>query len=93
MGDHRGAPVDHEEVEPAELREIIGAILVAHGVVGLRAIVRVAEIVDDQLVALHLRRRQADHVGLPVAIVAGSERAPPEQDDGQRHHPHPEGKG
>jgi hypothetical protein len=51
MGDHRGAPVDHEEVEPAELREIIGPILVAHGVVGLRAIVRVAEIVDDQLVA------------------------------------------
>ena len=64
---------------PRKRGEIIGAILVARGEVALRAVVEVANVVEDQLLSPNLDPRQARHIGLPVALVARPNRAPPDE--------------
>ena len=64
---------------PRKRGEVVGAILVARGEVALRAVVEVANVVEDQLLSPHLDPRQARHIGLPVAVVARPNRAPPDE--------------
>src|SRR5262249_24842510 len=86
-GDERGAPVDHEEIEAAKIREVGGAGLVTYGVVLLCAVVGVAKVVDGETVTVALAPGETRHVGLPVRVVGGLERAPPEEDRPEGHRP------
>jgi hypothetical protein len=52
VGDEGRSPVDEEEIQGAELREVQRAILEAHGVVGLGPVLGVADVVHDHAVAL-----------------------------------------
>jgi hypothetical protein len=52
-------------------------------VVGLGAIVEVADVAQRDFVAVDLRRGELRHVGLPVGFVAGLECEPPREHDGE----------
>ena len=67
----RGTPVVDGEVYARDLRHSHGARLPARRVVGLRAVVAIADIVQRDLVAFHLRPRSLCYVGLPSTGVAG----------------------
>ena len=86
VSDERRSPVDEEEIQGAELREVQRAILEAHGVVGLGPVLGVADVVHEHAIAVDVGKGQRRHVGLPVrarwtagwrATPRGPRRTPP----------------
>ena len=69
------------------MRNARGTRLPPRGVIGLGAVVAVADVVQRDLVPVNLRPRELGHVGLPVAVVARLDREPPREHDSKtRHH-------
>src|SRR6266496_4152605 len=80
MGDPWRPPVIDCEIDTSDLRETHGARVPVRRVVGRGAIVAVANIVKREFVAVDVRPCQLRHIGLPVAIIAGFECKPPDED-------------
>ena len=77
MGVERRPPVGDEQVEADHAVEVVAALFPALGEVGLRPVVEVPHVAHRDDAALPLGGGRARHVGLPVAVVAGRDRAPP----------------
>src|SRR3989440_3837220 len=77
MRDPGRAPVIDREVDAGDLGDAHGARLPVRGVVGLGAVVTVANIVQGYFVALDLRPRELRDVELPIGFVARLEAKPP----------------
>ena len=84
VSDERRSPVDEEEIQGAEPREVQRAILEVHGVVGLGPILDVADVVHDHAIAVDVGKGQRRHVGLPVALVGRRDGQPRREDHDER---------
>ena len=63
-------PVIDGQIDAGYLREPHGARFPVRRVIGVGAIIAVADVVKSEFVTVDVRPRQLRHVGLPVAIVA-----------------------
>src|SRR5947208_10613910 len=77
MRDPGRAPVIDREVDAGDLRDAHSARFPVRGVIGLGAVVTVANIVQGYFVALDLRPRELRDVELPIGFVARLEAKPP----------------
>src|SRR6478672_3789816 len=78
MRDPGRAPIINREVDARDLRDAYSSRLPMRRVVGLGSIVAVAYVVECYFVTLNVRPRFLGHVRLPVAIVGGRKRQPPD---------------
>src|SRR4029078_1024910 len=85
MRDPGRAPVIDREVDAGDLRDTDRARLPMRGVGGLGPVVAVAYVVERYFVALNVGPRFLGHVRLPVAIVGGRKRQPPDRHSGKEH--------
>lgn len=97
--DHRvrdvGRTSRHQiQIRRAQRGEVEGPVVVPHGVVRLRAVVAVADVVNGYLIANNVRIRQHRDVWLPVGDVGWLQGEPPRQHrretaEGQNDFPRP----
>ena len=84
VGDAGGAPVAEGEVDGLELVEVVGAVFPTGGVVGVGGVVvEVADVVEEERVAIDLDGGELRDVGEPVAGVGGLDGEVAEEDEGE----------
>ena len=82
--DHRAHPVGGDEVERVEPSEVEGAVVVGRREVRLRAVIEVPDVVERDQIAGNGGIRQPRDLRRPVPVVRRRDRAPVEQEPGER---------
>lgn len=75
------APEVDRQVEAGDLRKSYGARFPTWYVVGLGAVITIADVVQCDFVAVAFRSGSPSDIGLPVAVVARLQREPPQCHD------------
>ena len=83
VADPLWSPVGEEQVQGTKLRQINRPVAPTIRVIGLGAVIAVAQVVDRDTISVDVNRCGSRNVSLPIAIVRRSEVKPLRQDNAE----------
>src|SRR3954471_8208780 len=86
MPNPRRAPVGDRVIDAGELRQMVSARFPLRRVIGLRPVIKIAQIMQGDFIAVNVRQGAARYIGLPRLISSWLEGEPPSQDSGKANH-------